>query len=584
MFFKTKRKTRFFHLLKITAVFCFCITAVILFTQTSSAQVNLNVNQIAQDAGLSNISMQKLIANIIKWVLALLGLVLLIIIMIAGFRWMTSGGDNSKIQKAKQMLVQAVIGFAIILASYVIVSLIMGSFALITNGGGNGTNPPGGGGDLGGGFGDGALGGGVIENHFPARGARNVPRNTLIMITLKVPVATSSVINGEFNNSGAEAIGYGFCNSYTNNNTNGNACGKLSNGIDILDQSKQPTNKLDSNEVVAVLSADGKNIILDPINNLGNDKTNTDVEVLLKQSMKTSENKTLFNNLSNGYSWRFQVSTILDTTPPSVSVWPRNGDDNIARNAIIQMNFSEPINLFSANNNTVVIKVGTETISGTLRVSNQFKTVEFISNMSCSSSGSATLNSCGEQVFCLPGASTINALLKSASTGANVLSGISDAAGNFLDGNNDNTPGDDYSWSFKTNSNVDITAPVIDSVTPETGSTNNLITTNISAKFTKRISPSSVNTNSFYIYKAISECNLSANLKSEISTTTANKCFPNYGVYISGSNNDIVNMQIHSPFLESGGYDYRPRLTSSIKDSYGNCFYPSRGPGGTGQQ
>lgn len=65
-----------------------------------------------------------IIVNSIKILLGLLGLIFLIVIIISGLEWMTSGGDKTIIDKAKSRIKNAVIGMFIILASYIIVSTV----------------------------------------------------------------------------------------------------------------------------------------------------------------------------------------------------------------------------------------------------------------------------------------------------------------------------------------------------------------------------------------------------------------------------------------------------------------------------
>lgn len=65
-----------------------------------------------------------MLARIIRRVLELLGLIFLIIIIVAGFRWMMAGGDEEKVTVSKKQLVNGVIGLIIILASYAIATYV----------------------------------------------------------------------------------------------------------------------------------------------------------------------------------------------------------------------------------------------------------------------------------------------------------------------------------------------------------------------------------------------------------------------------------------------------------------------------
>ncbi len=78
-------------------------------------------------------------------VLGFLGIVLLAIVMYAGFTWMTAGGEAEKIAKAKSMLVNAVAGIVIVASSYAIASFVIGQLGTIVGSGGSTTSDSGGG-------------------------------------------------------------------------------------------------------------------------------------------------------------------------------------------------------------------------------------------------------------------------------------------------------------------------------------------------------------------------------------------------------------------------------------------------------
>ncbi len=65
-------------------------------------------------------SMQDIIILVINTVLGLLGVIFLIIIIYAGFLWMTAGGNDDQVGKAKKWLVNGIIGVVIIVGAYAI--------------------------------------------------------------------------------------------------------------------------------------------------------------------------------------------------------------------------------------------------------------------------------------------------------------------------------------------------------------------------------------------------------------------------------------------------------------------------------
>ncbi|MCK4968253.1 MAG: hypothetical protein KAS12_04300, partial [Candidatus Aenigmarchaeota archaeon] len=57
--------------------------------------------------------------------LGLLGLIALIIIIIGGFQWMTAGGNKEKVETARKLMINGLIGLVIIVFSYVIATAVI---------------------------------------------------------------------------------------------------------------------------------------------------------------------------------------------------------------------------------------------------------------------------------------------------------------------------------------------------------------------------------------------------------------------------------------------------------------------------
>ena len=84
------------------------------------------------------------VAGIINIFLGLLGILAVILILYGGFIWMTSRGEVDKVQRAKTIMISAVIGLVIVLSAYAIARFIVSSLVEETSGGqgGNGQNDP----------------------------------------------------------------------------------------------------------------------------------------------------------------------------------------------------------------------------------------------------------------------------------------------------------------------------------------------------------------------------------------------------------------------------------------------------------
>ena len=60
------------------------------------------------------------IGNVVNIILGLLGIVFFILLLWAGFIWMTARGDTDKVAEATRMITQAVVGIIIILSAFAI--------------------------------------------------------------------------------------------------------------------------------------------------------------------------------------------------------------------------------------------------------------------------------------------------------------------------------------------------------------------------------------------------------------------------------------------------------------------------------
>lgn len=145
--------------------------------------------QLPEQAGLAlpGTDIRIIVAKIIRVALGFLGIIAIVLIIYGGYLWMTSAGDEEKITKAKRVLVNATIGLAIILSAFAITQFIL--TRLLAGPSAPPLPPTGAPARVGGG----ALGSGIVESHYPTRGAAGVARNTRIIITFKEPIAPASL-------------------------------------------------------------------------------------------------------------------------------------------------------------------------------------------------------------------------------------------------------------------------------------------------------------------------------------------------------------------------------------------------------
>ncbi len=83
------------------------------------------VGDIANEGGLGDAELETVVGSGIRIFLSILGIIFLIMILYAGFLWMTAGGEEGKVEQAQTLMRNAVVGLVIILASYAITSFVV---------------------------------------------------------------------------------------------------------------------------------------------------------------------------------------------------------------------------------------------------------------------------------------------------------------------------------------------------------------------------------------------------------------------------------------------------------------------------
>jgi glucose uptake protein GlcU len=77
------------------------------------------MDKVATIADLSGV-----FKNVVGYALGFAAIVLFILLLVGGFKFITSGGDPKAIEGAKKTLTSAIIGLVVILVSYLILVLI----------------------------------------------------------------------------------------------------------------------------------------------------------------------------------------------------------------------------------------------------------------------------------------------------------------------------------------------------------------------------------------------------------------------------------------------------------------------------
>lgn len=96
--------------------------------------------EYGEATGLGQSSVSVVVTSIIRVLLGLLGIIAVALIVYAGYLWMTAGGEEEQITKAKSILMSSVIGLAIILSAFAITTFVIGKLSEATGSGGTQSN------------------------------------------------------------------------------------------------------------------------------------------------------------------------------------------------------------------------------------------------------------------------------------------------------------------------------------------------------------------------------------------------------------------------------------------------------------
>lgn len=89
---------------------------------TSAGQIDAFKNQTS--AGSYNDFLQTKAGQIIGLALSFVGVIFLVLMIYAGIMWMTAQGNDQQVGKAKNLLINAIIGLVIVFAAYAITTFI----------------------------------------------------------------------------------------------------------------------------------------------------------------------------------------------------------------------------------------------------------------------------------------------------------------------------------------------------------------------------------------------------------------------------------------------------------------------------
>ncbi len=542
------------------------------------------LTDVGATAGFANTDLLTIIGTIISVVLGVLGVVFLILIIYAGVLWMTAGGSEDKIKRAKSTLINGTIGIIIVLGAYGIATFILNALGA---GSGTGNNTSSNGvvsvEAL-----SGSLGAGILRDHYPERNATDIARNTHIMVTFAEPMDISSFITGYNTNGTGTDI------------TDDTAAGTLINSSMVAISSVYPSTGLEAvrTDVDVYFTDDLKTFTFIPQGYLGSATDNTLYTVSLNTAIKTAANADAFTGVySGGYEWSFTVGTTIDLTPPYVvSVVPAQ-NQTFDRNISVEVTFNEAIDPTSStgtrtatsgfSNIQTVSGASHTTQAGTYQTSNGYKTITFTSTDACGT------NSCGATIYCLPANDDLTIKIAAATTTKSPpqadsfpYDGITDAAANSLDGNQDGTAGDDFpDWTFSTSGDINLVGPTISTIAPnilgEDQALDQIVTITFS-DIMRTLSLTSANV-------SMSNKETSTGGSHEMWFLPRSVSLDKTGAEVIDPVNQAATQTQttiqHGTFLASTDgktYLYGVLASQGIENQYQNCYVPANGPDASG--
>ena len=123
-----KPENKYFQVV-LTTMICFAVASPLALAREAKAySFRISLDNLAGKVGLNSgqePSFPSVIGSIIYGALALLGVVSLLIIIIAGYKWMMAGGNEETVSSARAMIKNAVIGVIIALGAYAITYFVI---------------------------------------------------------------------------------------------------------------------------------------------------------------------------------------------------------------------------------------------------------------------------------------------------------------------------------------------------------------------------------------------------------------------------------------------------------------------------
>lgn len=108
------------------------IIATLVPIVTAAQTTSFSIEDVGGTLGLGTSDLKNTVINVLQWVLGILALVAVAMIIFAGFIAATASGEERG-ERAKKVIVGAIVGLIIVLLAWAIVIFVAGSTANVTS-------------------------------------------------------------------------------------------------------------------------------------------------------------------------------------------------------------------------------------------------------------------------------------------------------------------------------------------------------------------------------------------------------------------------------------------------------------------
>ncbi len=98
------------------------------YAQDSLQTSGTRLQGLGTRAGFSQADLPTVTGNVIGTALTLVGIIFLILMVYAGYLWMTARGDEGQVEKALGIVKTCIIGLVVVMSAYAITFLVLNRF------------------------------------------------------------------------------------------------------------------------------------------------------------------------------------------------------------------------------------------------------------------------------------------------------------------------------------------------------------------------------------------------------------------------------------------------------------------------